>query len=174
MELIESKTLASAAAFIEFTSIPQTFTDLLVFVSIRTSNTNVPYNNQLILFNGSSANFSARRMFGGGNNDIFNGTSTNNVGLIPSNTATSNTFGNVSIYIANYTSNSNKSYYVESAMENNATFSYTELIGGLWSNSAAINSLRITGEISSDIMAGSTVSLYGIVKGSDGIVTTSP
>jgi hypothetical protein len=35
MKLIESKTLGTAASSIEFTSIPQTFTDLVVLVSSR-------------------------------------------------------------------------------------------------------------------------------------------
>jgi len=41
MKLIESKTLASAAAFIEFTSIPQDATDLVVLCNIRLTADNV-------------------------------------------------------------------------------------------------------------------------------------
>jgi hypothetical protein len=172
LTFIETKTLLSAAASIEFTSIPQDFTDLLVLTSTRADNTDVIFSNQEILFNGSSAGFSGVRLIGSGLGTNST-TVTNRVGLIASNAATANTFGNVAIYIPNYTSSTNKSYSVDSVGENNATESYQEIIAGLWSNTAAITSVTMKPQLTRNFVTGTTISLYGITKGSDGIVTTS-
>ena len=86
-------------------------------------------------------------------------------------TYTANTFGNSVIYIANYAGSTYKSFSKDSITENNATAADQGVGAGLWSNTAAITSLSLT--VTSNMVAGSTFSLYGITKGSDGIVTTS-
>jgi hypothetical protein len=44
----------------------------------------------------------------------------------------------------------------------------------LWSSTAAITSLAFSDISAANYLAGSTISLYKITKGTDGIVTTSP
>jgi hypothetical protein len=58
--------------------------------------------------------------------------------------------------------------------ENNATNANQGISAGLWSNNAAISSIRLfyTGS-SNDIATGSSATLYGILKGSSGGVTVS-
>jgi hypothetical protein len=170
MKLIETKTLGTAAASIEFTSIPQTFTDLVVVLSIRGDAANVA-NSLVLAFNGSTANFTTRLLEGNGASTLstsltsFAGNSTNA-------NATSNTFSSIQVYIPNYTGSTNKSFSIDAVTENNATTAYQDIVAGLWSQTAAISSLSFT-VASGNAVVGTTMSLYGITKGSDGIVTTS-
>jgi hypothetical protein len=174
MTLIETKTLGASAASIEFASIPQTYTDLLFAVSVRA--TGVGSDNVAdgtFRFNSSTANFSYRFLGGNGINS-FSGTgaSAGFIGWHPSSSATSNTFGNAFVYIPNYTATTNRSYSVDSMAENNATVTYSCALAGLWSNSAVISNIAFFTS-ATDFAIGSTISLYGILKGSSGGVTVS-
>jgi hypothetical protein len=169
MKLIESKTLATAAAAIEFTSIPSTFTDLVVLASIRS--TADGSRNMSITINGSTTGMTGRFLFGSGSTTS-SGTDTRETGAYNPSSATSNTFSNVSMYFPNYAGSTNKSWSVDSVTENNATAVSIYIDAKLWSNTAAITSLSFAGD-SGEFVIGSTMSLYGITKGSDGIVTTS-
>jgi hypothetical protein len=170
MKLIESKTLGTAAALIEFTSIPQDGTDLLVLVSARSSDGAVDSSGYLT-FNGSSANFSGRNILGTGS-AIENYTISTNFSWYPTgNTATANTFASYQFYIPNYAGSTNKSYSVDGVIENNATLAIQSMWAMIRSNTAAITSMAFS--TPANLVAGSTISLYKITKGSDGIVTTS-
>ena len=172
MKLIESKTLATAAAAIEFTSIPQTFTDLFIVCSLRSSDTG-SFVNINLGFNSNTASFTARWLYGLGSDGTgsasFQGRYAGEV-----NTAndTANTFSNSSIYIPNYTGSTNKSFSTDSVRETNASANAMAISAGLWSNTAAITSFQLDAS-AGNFVVGSMVSLYGITKGSDGIVTTS-
>jgi hypothetical protein len=168
MKLIESKTLATATASIEFTSIPQDGTDLLLKASLRDDqNSAIAF---YISLNGSTANFSARYLYGNGASPS-SGTLARYVGSTRDN-ATANTFNSTDIYIPNYAGSTNKSYSVDNVTENNNTTADQNIIAGLWSDTSAITSLSISPS-AGNWRAGSTISLYKITKGSDGIVTTS-
>jgi hypothetical protein len=171
-QLIETKTLGTAAASIEFTSIPQDGTDLAILVSARSARSDVDDNTRLSL-NGSTSNFTSRWLYGNGS-AASSGTETNYAGQVSAANATSNTFGNNLIYIPNYTSTNAKSFSVDSVMENNGTFSVQVLIAGLWNPSpnVAITSLSIAGG-NGNLVTGSTISLYKITKGSSGGVVVS-
>ena len=168
MTLIETKTLLSAAASIEFTSIPQDGTDLVVLYSLRTSSGGAT--NTLLTLNGSTSGFSNRNLFGDGTSR-FSDTTARYIGVVTGSTDTANTYSNGMLTIPNYSGSTNKSFSADDVSENNATTAYQSIVAGLWSNTAAITSLTIT--ISGNLAIGSTISLYKITKGSDGIVTTS-
>jgi hypothetical protein len=169
MTLIETKTLTSTQASIQFTSIPQDGTDLLLLVSTR-SDTNTGTKSQYISINGSTSNFTTRVLSGNGS-----GVSgfTNSVAYIGENTqggVQANTFSNTSVYLPNYTSSRNKNYIVEATAEANATQAFQQIIAGLWSQTAAITSLTVRSD--SDLVSGSSVSLYKITKGSSTVVVS--
>ena len=176
MELIESKTLGTAAASIEFTSIPQDGTDLMILFSHRSSGSSDGF--QLVLrFNGLTSGYSRILIFddgvsalaGGGSSEAFARFS-----FVQFSGTTSNTFGNASIYIPNYTSSTAKSFSSDTATETNATSIYGRAIyGGLSSGTAAITSITLFEQNSVNFVANTTASLYKVTKGSDGIVTTS-
>jgi hypothetical protein len=172
MKLIETKTLGSAAALIEFTSIPQDGTDLVVLVSSRSDGAFTSSEIDIAL-NGSSSNFTGRYLYGSGS-ATGSATDTTMVGSSSAASNTSNTFGNASIYIPNYTSSNNKSISSDTVGESNATTVYMSIHAVLWSQTAAITSLtlRLDGG-ARNFVTGSTVSLYKITKGTDGIVVVS-
>jgi hypothetical protein len=90
--------------------------------------------------NGSSANLTSIRLYGSGSAA---GSDTNDgVNFIANASSTASTFGNTLIYIPNYLSSNNKSFSVDNVTENNATAALASLIAGLWSNSAAITSIK--------------------------------
>jgi hypothetical protein len=176
MKLIESKTLGTAQASIEFTSIPQTFTDLFVMVSGRSSGSGNT-DDCGVTVNGTTSGYSGRALQGSGSaassfTDIAGGARFAYLFSVSANSSTANTFGNGSIYIPNYTGSTNKSFSFDSVDEGNATAQRQTLAAGLLSNTAPITSIKI-GPENGNFAIGSMISLYGITKGSDGIVTTS-
>ena len=172
MQLIQTVTVGSGgAASIDFTSIPATFTDLYLVVSARTS-----YGSgtdaMLISFNSNTTGFSARLLYGTGSSAAST-TIARYVGEIVPGTYTANTFGNMSIYVPNYTSASDKTYSADVVTENNATGAFQVITAGLWSNSAAITSISFTTTSAVNFSQYTSASLYGILKGSSGGVTVS-
>ena len=154
---------AGGSSTISFTSIPQTYTDLKIVISGRTDFAAVASNNS-ISFNGSATSFSSKLLSGdGGSVASYTRTDNLNVFLIPGSSATASVFGNSEIYIPNYTSANNKSFYCDSTTENNATSSYTQLHTGLWSNTAAITSVTLTSQ-NGNFVQYSTATLYGVAN----------
>ena len=150
------------AATIDFTSIPSTYTDLLVQLSYRSSATG-PTDGK-IQFNSNASNFSWRSVYGTGSAAVSaNNTVNNALGQVQGLAATASTFNSTNIYITNYASSNNKSFSVDYVTENNATLAYAGLVAGLWSNSAAINAISISLD-SGNLVQYSTASLYGISK----------
>lgn len=159
---------SGGAANIEFTSIPQTYTDLLVKCSLRQSGyTGVTWDWLKFRFNGSSATvYSSRDLEGNGSNTYSNTFTSQNgmvkLGLANSTTSTSNTFSSNELYIPNYTSSNNKSVSGDGVHEDNATAAIAVLGAGLWSNTAAITSITLFPENGTAWVQYSTATLYGI------------
>ena len=171
-QLIETKTLGTAAASIEFTSIPQDGTDLLILTSLRSSDTGA-YVNINIGFNSSTTGFSARWLYGLGSGGVGSATSiARYAGEVNTANDTSNTFSNGSIYIPNYAGSTDKSISSDSVRETNASANAMAIGAGLWSNTAAITSIQLDCS-AGNYVAGSTISLYKITKGSDGTTVVS-
>ena len=157
--LIEAKTLTTTTASIEFTSIPNTYTDLLLKVSARHSTAEIS-NDILVSFNSSTSNFTAARVYGSGSGT---GSDTNarSMGTTVGASATASTFASNDFYIPNYTSSNYKSYSTDQVGENNATTAYQILVAGLWSDTSVINAIKLQPG-SGSFVADSTFYLYGI------------
>jgi len=153
---------SGGAANITFSSIPQTYTDLLVLLSARSEGTD---GDSFFTINANSgANYSYRRLSLSDNTVTTNSSSGATGGywaFIPPSTYTSNTFGNVSLYIPNYTSSNNKSFSVDGVSETNSTNTVSRLVAGLWAQTSAITSLEFT-TYGADLEQYSTATLYGI------------
>ena len=160
--LISSQTVgAGGIADITFSSIPQTYTDLSLKISLRGVGINFP--SIYMDINGVTTNRSLRWLQGSGSAANSYTFTTPDVGTANTTSQTASTFTNGEIYIPNYTGSNNKSFSVDGVTENNATASYTDLIAGLWSSTAAITTLKIY--INGQNMAQySSFSLYGISK----------
>jgi len=175
MELIQTSTLGTAASTIEFTSIPQDGTDLMVVFSHRSSGST--FGNQLVLrFNGVTSGYS-RRLLYADNTGAFSASGSSETfarfSFVQESTSTSDTFGNAAIYIPNYTSSNAKSFSSDTVSEGNSAAVYRAIYAGLSDGTAAITSMTMFEQNSVNFVANTTASLYKITKGSDGIVTTS-
>lgn len=158
-ELIASSTVGSGgAASIDFTSIPSTYTDLCIKVSVRNSSTQ----DQVIMkVNGSATSLSSRLLYGNGSSAASASLTTGYVGTSVNSSITASVFNNMEIYIPNYAGSSNKSASSDSVMENNGTLSYAVLNAWLWSNTAAITSISLSPD-SGNFIQYSTAYLYGV------------
>jgi hypothetical protein len=163
--LIQSSTVGSGgASSIEFNSIPQTYTDLMIVTSMRGTSASGPESHLVLAaFNGSSSNRSAIRLeaFGGAvGSDTF---TLPGIGVTGGTGTTVSTFANGTCYIPNYTSTSRKkSYGADWASENNSTTAFDlGIIAGLWSITSAITSISVSIS-STNIAEYSSAYLYGI------------
>lgn len=149
---------SAGASSIDFSSIPQGYTDLKLVLSLRDSNNS---GTVFLKFNGSGTGYSAKGLYGTGAAAASENLTNASMQANPSG-YTANTFGNEEVYIPNYTSSNNKSYSIDSVTENNATTAYMELFAYLWSNTSAITSMSIT-QATGNIAQYSTATLYGIL-----------
>jgi hypothetical protein len=160
-QLIETVTLASAAASIEFTSIPQDGVDLLCVASLRSDATGFDQEILKIEMNGLTTGNSSILLFGDGSFP-YSASRTRIDAYINGANSTANTFGNTSIYISNYTSSAAKSFSIDSVQENNAALSYQGITAGLQTSTAAITSLKLDQAFGPNFVTDSTASLYKI------------
>jgi hypothetical protein len=173
MQLIAHQELTSAASSITFSSIPQTFTDLYLKISARTNRASTQDDFILLKPNNSTSNLTNRRLYGQGST-VFSFSGTVIYGGAASTTSqTANTFGSCAVYIPNYTSTANKSFSTDFVNENNATSAVAGIAAGLWSDSSAITSLVLAPETGTQFEIGTSMTLYGILAGTDGIVSVS-
>lgn len=160
--LITSVTVgAGGAATIDFTSIPGTYTDLVVLLSARATSTTATIT---LSINGSTTSFTGRYLQGNGASSTST-TSTTLIGNSDISTDTANTFSNLQLYIPNYAGSTNKSFSVDTVTENNAATAYTQIFAGLWSNTNAITQVTLN---LANFAQYSTAYLYGLTKGSGG------
>jgi len=165
LQKIDSVTVGSGgASSITFSNIPQTYTDLIVKFSARstTANSTVGFR-----FNGDSgsSSYNAQAVFGNGSSalaDRSDPTTQLRTMYLPTTTQTSNTFSNGEIYIPNYTSSNYKTTSADVVTENNATSANTLLNAGIWSNTAAITSIVFSLTSGDNLAQYSTATLYGV------------
>ena len=164
LELIASSTVgAGGASAFDFTSIPSTYTDLVVKLSSRTTNA-ADWVEYTMAYNGTSASGSWRAVFGTGSSaSSTTNASTAYAGESAGTNFTASTFASSDIYIPNYTSTaSSKSFSTDSVTENNATTSIAIMVAGLMTGaSAAINRLYIA-TTGGNFAQYSTAYLYGV------------
>lgn len=159
--LIASSTVGSGgAANIEFTSIPNTYTDLLVKLSVR-GTANIGNASLVVEYNSNATGYTMRRIDADGATVSSANNSTGGIAIIQGGNATASTFGNYELYIPNYASSNNKSASLDGVNETNATTEFSFLYASLWSNTAAITSIKFT-PTSGSIVQYSTAYLYGI------------
>lgn len=167
--LISSVTVGSGgASTIGFSSIPSTYTDLVVRLSLRTNATNGYFIEQIYMqFNNDTTmgRYSFRNLSSDGSTPTSDATSSGDkfyVDFAPCATATSNTFSNSEIYIPNYAGSNQKSVSTNRTGENNNTQSYMGFQASLYNQTTAISSIQITPNQGNNYVQYSTAYLYGI------------
>ena len=157
-KLIETVTVGSGgAASVDFTSIPQSYTDLKIVLSGRAT---IADNAVQGAFNGSTSNFSNRILYGNGASAVSNTPANNTVMYQNFSTETASVFANSELYIPNYLSSNKKSISLDNVNEANATTAYIVPMAYIWDNTASISSIKI--QITSGIAQYSSAYLYGI------------
>ena len=155
---------ATSVSTVTFSSIPATYTDLIVKTSTRTDYAPGFLDLNLFLNGNASSGYSFKRLYAdGGANAATNGSASS--GTIPStalgSSQTANTFSNNEFYIPNYTSTNYKSVSVDGVTENNSQTSYATFTAGLSTLSTAITSISF-GLGAGSFVQYSTFDLYGI------------
>ena len=163
--LIASNTLGSAAATVTFSSIPSTYTDLIVRIGARTDRASTLDYISVRFNNDSATNYSITWLEGDGSTPASSRASTiSSFYQLPADaaSATGNTFSECEIYIPNYTVSANKQVNLIGSQENNNANNRTAAIAGLWRNTNAINSIAFTSFYGNNFVTNSSFYLYGI------------
>jgi hypothetical protein len=158
---------SGGAASIDFTSIPSTYTDLVLKLSLRQNTTNFGSGITMTFNNNTSSSYSMRLLRGNPSSSDASSASETNltstfVGVTQMNTAS--TFTNMEMYIPNYTSTTAaKSVSIDEVTEANQTESRLYFLANLWnpSTQAAIDRITINAT-SFDFVQYSTAYLYGV------------
>jgi len=155
--LINSTTLGSAQSSVTFSSIPSTFTDLVLVVMGGATGSD----NFAIRFNSDTGtNYSTTRLSGNGTTATTNrGSNTNYIyGNAMATTLTSNFIVNINDY-------ANTTTYKTALSRTNNAGSVVSAAVGLWRNTSAITSISIAPEFNSNLLSGTIATLYGIQAG---------
>ena len=179
---IQTVTVGSGGATdITFSSIPQTYTDLKIVLSGRSTQGNIYGGGRLEFNSDTASNYKWRRILGSGSSVSFDSstsaTSITNWDVVGAS-STASVFSIQEFYIPNYTSSNQKSVSINSIGENNSTEAYMGFIGGLWTSTAAITSIKLY-SASNNFVQYTTATLYGIsnvpvaegAKATGGIIT---
>lgn len=159
MKLIAKQTLTGTATSVTFSSIPGTYTDLMLVGSYFNTGT---VDNVIMRFNGATndTNHSGRRIYGTGSSALSDSYSF----VLLSATFGSSGPTSAEAYIPNYAGSTAKSISSTGVTENNATLGYIYVGAGLWNNTAAITQITLLHLSGSSFDTGSSFFLYGITK----------
>jgi len=163
--LISSNVLSSATSSVTFSSIPSTYTDLVIRASIRD---NVDSNQGAVAmtFNSNTSGYGAKDIYGDGSTVATFSLSSiayGWAGTITDANLTANSFSSHEIYIPSYALSQNKNYSVYSVVETNSTTAkFLVSGGGIWSNTTAITSITLAINTNPNFASGSSFYLYGI------------
>lgn len=160
-EPIATTTLSTSAANVEFTSIPGTYTDLVLAGTIRSTRAGELTDQWTVQVNGDTgSNYSGTYLWYGPSSGRVSGTT--NIGLVrcPGPTATAGIFGYGIINFMNYSNSTTYKTFITKWSE----YTYYEMgtTVSLWRNTNAITSLKILSTTSSNLATGTSFTLYGI------------
>jgi hypothetical protein len=167
--LIKTVTVGSGGtSSIDFTSIPSTYTDLVLKLSARTDRPTSGYGYFDLAFNGSTANGTYARLNGYASG-VNTGYNTQNIIAVNTGDATANTFANWEMILTNYAGSYFKAMSIEAALQDISGVRETpfnQLGAGLWSSTAAINRITLSpwSGYGTIFYQNTTCSLYGILK----------
>jgi len=153
---------SGGAASFTFTSIPATYTDLIIKVSGR-DNRGFTFDNMAPSFNASTSNISTSALYAYGGTATPAAGSGANYQYVNGNSGTANLFSNYEWYIPNYAGSNYKSISSDSVTEDNSSNSIVSLAANLWSITTAINEITFT-PVNGSLLQYTTASLYGILQ----------
>jgi hypothetical protein len=158
---------SGGASNVDFTSIPQGYTDLKVVINARSNYAGAVEGVNVIVNNDTDTSNNAYIYLQGNGSaastSINTASAYQQLGLQDAANNTVNTFGNMEIYIPNYTSSNYKSLSGDSVTEDNATTAYTRLAAGLYKSTNAITRLTFNVALGTSWSQYSTFTIYGIL-----------
>jgi hypothetical protein len=164
-KLISSNVLGTAAATVAFSSIPNTYTDLVFKITARSNATNAGIYDTGYFFDGTT--FSNTQLLGTGAANTSSRTtgsqSTGGAIWTPNANSTANTFSNIDVYWPNYNSTVNKQIRISTAVETNASGGALVESALLWQSTSALTSVTLFCGNGS-FVSGSSFYLYGILN----------
>jgi len=155
-EVISTQTLGSDVATVTLSSIPATYTDLVLVMAVKKSTSDGGY--LALRYNSDTAtNYSATYLYGNGTSAVSGRVSSEAFGRF-GNASTSN-FENTIVSIQNY---ANATTFKTSISRSNVSNIYTISYCTLWRKTPeAITSITILTD-SGNLVTGSTFTLYGV------------
>lgn len=162
-EPIATTTLSSAANSITFSSIPGTYTDLILIVFVKATSTATNRYGTLRFNSDSGANYSVNSINGNGTSAITNSDSNYTSLEMMYDGTIANGVTLQKWHIFSYAGSTNKTIIGEVANDKNGSGTVTAGVG-LWRSNAAITSVtfRDDGSSSATYDVGTTATLYGI------------
>lgn len=168
---LEFSTSASTATF---SSIPATYTDLIIMYSVRTVKSGTEDQMTMIFNSDTSSSYKRTTLYNdytaiyaNGDTSGYQSSCTTSLGNITGNTALAGSFANAFIYISEYTNTSK--FKAVSWRGSGQTNSDTANTGYFYFNASCYASLSaissITFSCANNFVSGSTATLYGITKG---------
>lgn len=157
-EAISTTTLGSAATSITFSSIPGTYTDLRVVLTLKPASGTRPY----LQFNSDTGNnYSRTALYGDGTAaDTLRSSNVANISITPADSS------QVSLWtydILSYAGSTNKTVLGTTSQDENGS-GYVSRAVGLWRNTSAITTIYLYSTVSNSFASGTTATLYGILK----------
>lgn len=164
-EAIATQTVTgSAAATVTFSSIPSTYTDLVLVMQpaagFETENVGIRFNSD------TGNNYSYTKLTGNGSTATSTrATNFSRINMCDS-IGTTTTLGNLTIIcnIMNYANSTTNKTTLSRSNQATGTYPGVETMVGLWRNTAAITSVTAMQSGSATFSIGSTFSLYGIAS----------
>lgn len=164
---IASTTLTGSQSSVVFSSIPSTYTDLVIKCSTRVDGATAASNGGFY-FNGTQGtSYSFTALRGSGSAGASSSRLSSGAYIRPSVSdganATANTFASWEIYIPNYTSTTQKPTSGFGAGEDNATAATMDVVAGLANITSAVTSITLYDVgFGYNFVSGSTFYLYGV------------
>lgn len=155
--LIDSVTLASSAASVTFSSIDQSYGDLVLVMQTKSAGTSA-----WLQFNNSSSGYNHVYMAGNGSS-ASSSSASNQSGLFLQDVAytLSSEFSLIIVNIMDYSATDKNTSVL---VRNNTPSLGTEAFAGRWANNSAVNSVKLTSQYGTVYDAGTNLHLYGIAK----------
>lgn len=151
-EPIATTTLGSAQSSVTFSSIPSTYTDLVLIISTKTSGGNAMI--YQLNTDSTASNYSQTAMGGDGSSAFSFRQSLNTLGAANSS--------NFNMYKFNFQNYSNTTTYKTVLASGGEASADTRAAVSLWRNTSAINQIILAMYSGETFQSGSTFTLYGI------------
>jgi hypothetical protein len=158
-EPIATYTMPSAASSYTFTSVSSAYTDIVLIGNLAAGSTNF----DIQVGNGSAdtgTNYSSTRIYGNGSAAGSDRQTSNATGMLGNVSNSATVLTNFIVSFQNY---KNTSTYKTVLARFNDSNAITFGIVGMWRSTSAINTIKIYSTNASNIPAGSTFTLYGIL-----------